>query len=391
VDGTGEDAKREFKITRWIYLIFLLRRFHMKKLTLLIFVVALAMLSTVAMANVTVTAATGGTGIPGTKAANGSSPAYTTIGNFGMTSGAQNDFPKNHTNATITFTAPSNWRFNPGVGSGSVSGTAITFVSISVTSSTITFTYTRANTNSSDAAITISGIQVQEIDGSTVSSGNIVVTAMSAAIAGVTLNSTNFGTLSGDGTLPVEMTSFAAMAVQHAAALSWSTATEVHNSGFAIERKQTSLANSAWKQIAFVAGAGMSNAPRDYSYVDAGLAPGSYAYRIKQINTDGSFEYHSAVEVMIGSVPMVLSLSPNYPNPFNPSTTIQFTVPENGQVTLKIYNVIGQEVATLYNGIAAAGQVQQVTFNASNLPSGLYISRLQYGNKSMMQKMMLEK
>jgi uncharacterized protein (TIGR03790 family) len=201
--------------------------------------------------------------------------------------------------------------------------------------------------------------------------------------------------------LPVQMTSFTATALNHSAELIWATATEAQNAGFEIERKtvgqaflpvsQARMSDLPWTKIAFVSGSGTTNSPRNYSYTDIGLAPGSYAYRIKQINSDGTFEYHDAAEVVIGSVPKVLALSPNYPNPFNPSTTIEFTVPENRQVTLKIYNVIGQEVATLFNGIAEGGQIQKVKFDASSLPSGLYISRLQYGNQSVTQKMMLEK
>ena len=89
--------------------------------------------------------------------------------------------------------------------------------------------------------------------------------------------------------------------------------------------------------------------------------------------------------------PKVFALSQNYPDPFNPSTTIQFTIPSDGRATLKIYNTLGREVATLFDGCAAAGEYYQATFNASNLASGIYFSRLEFEGKMQVKKMMLLK
>jgi hypothetical protein len=267
------------------------------------------------------------------------------------------------------------------------------------------FTKSIAGGTSVDGTMSISGSIANIATGVVVSVGSLTLggenkvagtwgsTSSSATNTDDSYFAATTGMLNVSTELAVELTSFAATAVkQSEAQLSWTTASEVHNYGFDIERKHTTLAaNSPWQNIAFLPGGGTSNSPRNYSYVDVGLAPGRYAYRIKQINTDGSFEYHSAVEVMIGSVPKVLALSPNYPNPFNPSTTIEFTVPEDGHVTMKIYSIIGQEVATLFNGNAHAGVIQKVTFDASSLASGMYVSRLQYGNKTLLHKMMLMK
>jgi len=90
-------------------------------------------------------------------------------------------------------------------------------------------------------------------------------------------------------------------------------------------------------------------------------------------------------------IPAVFALSQNYPNPFNPATEIQFTVPSNGRAVLKVFNVLGQEVATLFDGEAAVGMVHQAQFNAANLASGVYFSRLEFGGKVEMRKMLLLK
>lgn len=90
------------------------------------------------------------------------------------------------------------------------------------------------------------------------------------------------------------------------------------------------------------------------------------------------------------NVPSTFNLEQNYPNPFNPSTRIQFNVPTAGNVKLTVFNVLGQEVATLINGAVTAGE-HQVTFSASSLPSGVYLYRLQQGNSVMIKKMLLLK
>ena len=89
--------------------------------------------------------------------------------------------------------------------------------------------------------------------------------------------------------------------------------------------------------------------------------------------------------------PYEFVLSQNYPDPFNPSTIIQFTIPSNGRAVLKVFNLLGQEVATLFDGEALAGTNHQVQFNGSNLASGIYFSRLEFGGKMQVKKMLLLK
>jgi hypothetical protein len=84
-------------------------------------------------------------------------------------------------------------------------------------------------------------------------------------------------------------------------------------------------------------------------------------------------------------------LDQNYPNPFNPTTTIEFSVPNDGNVKLSVYNSLGQNVATLFDGFAQSGYVQKVNFNASHLASGIYFSRLEYDGKTLLKKLVLMK
>jgi photosystem II stability/assembly factor-like uncharacterized protein len=106
-----------------------------------------------------------------------------------------------------------------------------------------------------------------------------------------------------------------------------------------------------------------------------------------------SFTEHKvllSVQRMNDLVPAVYELSQNYPNPFNPTTTINYAIPTDGLVSMKIYNILGQEVATLVNKVQVAG-VYQATFNASSLSSGVYFYKIESGSFSSIKKMMLLK
>jgi len=186
--------------------------------------------------------------------------------------------------------------------------------------------------------------------------------------------------------VPVELTSFTASVHGGTVKLNWSTATEVNNSGFEIERKN---AASDWQPIGFVPGHGTSTEPISYSYEDRSVSASNYSYRLKQIDFDGSYQYSNEVYATV-STPNEFRLSQNYPNPFNPSTTIEFSIPNNALVTLKVYNSIGEQVAVLVNGDLPAGS-HSVKFNASGLASGIYIVKMTAGNFSDVKKMNLLK
>ena len=170
--------------------------------------------------------------------------------------------------------------------------------------------------------------------------------------------------------VPVELTSFAATTDNKNVNLNWTTATELNNSGFQIERSS----GSEYQVVGFVAGHGTTTDLQNYSYTDQNVNAGSYSYRLKQIDFNGAFEYSNVIEIEVIGV-KEFALSQNYPNPFNPSTKINFSLAVDSKVSLKIFDVLGQEVATLINGQLAAGS-QEVSFNASSLNSGVYFYRI---------------
>ncbi len=197
--------------------------------------------------------------------------------------------------------------------------------------------------------------------------------------------------------LPVELTSFTANALNNKISLNWQTATEVDNYGFDVQRSVLSGQFSDWETIGFLHGHGNSNSPKDYSFVDDKVSSvGKYFYRLKQIDTDGSYEYSKIVEVDFGQ-PNKFELKQNYPNPFNPRTVISYQLSTPDNVTLKIYDVLGNEVAVLVdNEWQEAGKYNyQFSPDASGLnsqfASGLFFYQLRAGDFVQVKKMILAK
>jgi len=190
-----------------------------------------------------------------------------------------------------------------------------------------------------------------------------------------------------DFPLPVELISFTASAEGQNVNLKWSTAEELNNKGFDIERNSF---GSEWKKIGSIEGMGTTNNVTQYSFGDNGLNTGTYSYRLKQIDYNGNFTYYSlAGEVVVG-VPAKFSLAQNYPNPFNPETKINYELPENGFVSLKIYDMAGKEVMQLVNNVQDAGYYS-VKFSGVNLSSGIYFYKLSAENFTAVKKMVLVK
>ncbi len=193
-------------------------------------------------------------------------------------------------------------------------------------------------------------------------------------------------------TVPVELTSFNATTNNNDVMLSWQTATETNNKGFEIERlkdnKITKLQD--WKSIGFIEGHGTTTKENSYSFIDKNLEPGDYLYKLVQVDFDGTKTDSKIVEVEITSQPNEFSISQNYPNPFNPSTTIQYSIPESGNVKMAVFNSLGEEIATLVNERKDAG-TYKIIFNAIDFPSGIYYYQIKTGKLVETKKMILLK
>jgi len=174
-------------------------------------------------------------------------------------------------------------------------------------------------------------------------------------------------TITVSGVLPVELSSFTAAGTKSGVELKWETATETNNTGFEIERS-TDL--RSFSKIGFVGGKGTTVSKSSYSFVDQSASSGKLYYRLKQMDFGGTYEYSKVAAVDL-SAPKDFSLSQNYPNPFNPATMLSFNLPVESSVTLSVYNSLGVLVDVAASGNYQSG-TQQVLFNASNLPSGIY-------------------
>jgi len=192
--------------------------------------------------------------------------------------------------------------------------------------------------------------------------------------------------LAGDAPLPVELTSFTSLVNRRDVTLNWTTATETNNSGFDIERSS----NGVWSKVGNVSGNGTVSTPMNYTFTDRNLNSGKYNYRLKQIDFNGNFEYFNLNNEVNVGIPVKYDLSQNYPNPFNPSTKINFDIPVDGKVSMKLYDMSGREVANLVNEFKVAGYYS-INFSASNLASGVYFYRLTAGEFTATKKMMLIK
>jgi len=191
-------------------------------------------------------------------------------------------------------------------------------------------------------------------------------------------------------TTPVELIAFNASATINSVNLNWQSSTETNNQGFEIERSDwLETKSEKWKSIGFVNGNGTTTESQSYSFRDENVTSGKYMYRLKQIDFDGSFEYSNSIEVEI-STPIIFTLDQNYPNPFNPSATISYQLPKTGNVNLKVFDVLGKEVATLVNMEQTSGSYK-VEFNGSGLASGIYYYQLRASDFIETKKMILLK
>ena len=201
--------------------------------------------------------------------------------------------------------------------------------------------------------------------------------------------------------VPVELLSFNSSVIDNYVTLNWTTATETNNQGFEIERntplnplsRGEAKGRGVWEKIGFVIGNGTTTEPQSYSFIDENLYADKYQYRLKQIDYNGAFEYSNTIEVEIGA-PYEFSLSQNYPNPFNPSTKISWQSPVSSWQTLKVYDILGNEVVTLVNEYKDAGSYEiefKSSVNSHQLASGIYYYQLRVGDFVETKKMIFMK
>ena len=186
--------------------------------------------------------------------------------------------------------------------------------------------------------------------------------------------------------IPVELTAFNVNVNKNEVVLDWTTATELNNLGFEIQRRSV---NGNYETLGFVSGKGTTTEVNNYSFTDKSVDAGNYSYRLMQKDFDGTFAYSPEVEVEV-SLPLEYSLEQNFPNPFNPTTTIRYAIPEDNFVSIKLYDVLGNEVITLVNEQQQAGRYEML-FNASSIASGVYYYQITSGNFNQTRKLVLMK
>ncbi len=197
--------------------------------------------------------------------------------------------------------------------------------------------------------------------------------------------------------LPVQLASLIATSMSaHQVRLDWTTISETNNFGFEVQRSGTSQGDYQSIPNSFVQGHGTTVEPHSYSYTDNSAAIGRWYYRLKQIDLDGSFRYSDGVGVDVvtsvadRSVPTTFSLDQNYPNPFNPITVIKYQVPVVSSVFLTVYDLLGREVTSLVSERRQEG-TYEVTWDARNMPSGVYYCRMRAGEFTDMKRLVLLK
>ncbi|HKB87379.1 MAG TPA: T9SS type A sorting domain-containing protein [Ignavibacteriaceae bacterium] len=243
-----------------------------------------------------------------------------------------------------------------------------------------TFTNELISTQPSPTSTPNSDVRFGDYIGIDAYGGNIVVPVWTDERAGGTDMDIYTAVINN---VPVELVSFNGRSSQGKNLLEWQTSTEKNNRGFEVER---STDGSHYLTRGFVEGGGTTEQPHSYSFSDEGVN-GEVYYRLKQIDFNGRYNYSNIIELSSTSSPDY-HLAQNYPNPFNPTTMISYSIPNDGNVSLKIYDVLGKEIKTLVNGYQQAG-IHSINFAASGLSSGIYFYKMEAGSFSTIKKMLL--
>jgi hypothetical protein len=184
--------------------------------------------------------------------------------------------------------------------------------------------------------------------------------------------------------------SFAASVNKNDVTLNWTTESEINNAGFEVERQSLSSGKDIWAKIGFVEGNGTTNEPKHYTFFDRKLNTGKYNYRLKQIDYNNRSVEHFLSDVVTVGVPKKYAISQNYPNPFNPTTKIDFEIPNDSKVSIKVFDILGRKITSLVNGFIEAGY-HTIEFDGSNFASGMYFYRIHTNGFEKVKKMVLLK
>ena len=242
----------------------------------------------------------------------------------------------------------------------------VTLVALNEDDEWLSFTWT------SSPSTLVSVVIVKAGNGSNVYTYSPEVTSDTDPLLTVGSNAVSHISFCVDLSLPVELTSFETVLDGRNALLTWETASETNNAGFDVQHRYVDDATAAFEAITFVEGHGTTEQPQTYSYRIDDLAPGRHAFRLKQIDFDGTFEYSPELEVIVEMVERFV-IEPAYPNPFNSGTQFRFAVQREQQVRVDLYDMLGRRVKVLYEGQPPAGQMHTVRIDGSTLPSGLYV------------------
>lgn len=240
------------------------------------------------------------------------------------------------------------------------------------------------------------------VTGATNSSGAYVLTVSGTGAATVSVTATDGTTTTTaavvrfDEQVPVELAAFGGELVESQVVLNWTTASQTNNAGFRVLRSTDQETFEVVSDV--IAGAGTTDALMNYSFNDGSLpAAEQVFYVLEQIDLDGTIHRSNPIEVILGArfvLPTEFA-SAVFPNPFNPSTTISYDLPAEAQVSIVIYDAIGQEVRQLVDKSHAAGRYS-IQWDAKdqigrNVGSGVYIAKVKAGTFNSTQKMLLLK
>ena len=218
------------------------------------------------------------------------------------------------------------------------------------------------------------------------------------SFSGITTLS-RFTLSSSDQSLPMELSSFSVRAVNRSVLVEWTTESETDNKGFIVERSDD---DDNWIQISSylnnsdLAGQGITSIKTTYKFTDTGIVAGmTYYYRLVDVSTTGEKDIHESLSITLDALPKLTKMDAAYPNPFNPTTHINYQLAQDNVVNISVYDMLGSKVKTLYSGKQFAGSYN-VYWNATNeagikVPTGLYLINMSSGNIHKMQKVLLMK